>query len=321
MRAFTYQRVAATAEATAALARIPGAKLLAGGTNLLDLMKLEIEAPTHLIDIRDLDLARIEDTAAGGLRIGALVSNTDLASDARIKRHYPVISRAIVSGATGQLRNKASTAGNLLQRNRCPYFYDTDQPCNKRLPGSGCSAIDGASRGLAVIGTSSACIATYPGDLAVALRLLDAEIETVDAAGRTRTLPIADFHRLPGDTPQIETALQPSELITAVILPPPLGGRHFYLKVRDRASYAFALVSVAAVLHPDRTGRIAFGGVAPKPWRVEQAEAALQDSAEAVVSIAFDGATPTEQNAFKVPLAARALASVIARARESSDAV
>ncbi|WP_458098094.1 FAD binding domain-containing protein [Roseomonas sp. WA12] len=321
MRAFTYQRARTVEEAMGAMAGTPGAKFIAGGTNLLDLMKLEIEAPSRLIDIRDLDLARIEETAEGGLRIGALVSNTDLAADARVRRHYGVISRAIVSGATGQLRNKASTAGNLLQRNRCPYFYDTDQACNKRVPGSGCSAIDGVSRGLAVIGTSPSCIATYPGDMVVALRLLDASVEIIGAAGRKRILPIAAFYRLPGETPEIETELAPGELITAVILPPPIGGTHIYRKVRDRASYAFALVSVAAVLQEDGTGRVAFGGVAPMPWRVEEAEEALTDGAEAVVSIAFAGATPTEQNAFKIPLAARALASVIAQAKGTIDAI
>jgi xanthine dehydrogenase YagS FAD-binding subunit len=321
MKAFTYERVGTTTEAVAAVTRTPGAKFIAGGTNLLDLMKLQIEAPSHLVDIRDLDLARIEETADGGLRIGALVTNTDLATDERIKRDYAVISRAIVSGATGQLRNKASTAGNLLQRNRCPYFYDTDQACNKRVPGSGCSAIDGASRGLAVIGTSATCIATYPGDLVVALRLLDAVVEMVDGEGGTRTLPIADFYRLPGQTPELENELRPGELITAVVLPPPIGGRHFYQKVRDRASYAFALVSVAAVLNDDGTGRVAFGGVAPKPWRVEEAEHALPQGPEAVVALAFAGANPTHQNAFKIPLAARALASVIAQAKEAAHAV
>jgi xanthine dehydrogenase YagS FAD-binding subunit len=321
MKAFTYERVGTIAEATAAVAANPQAKFIAGGTNLLDLMKLEIEAPTHLVDIRDLDLDRIEETAEGGLRIGALVTNTDLATDDRIKTGYGVISRAIVSGATGQLRNKASTGGNLLQRNRCPYFYDPDQACNKRDPGSGCSAIDGASRGLAVIGTSPACIATYPGDLVIALRLLDAVVEMVDATGAVRTLPIADFYRLPGDTPQVENELRPGELITAIILPAPIGGRHFYQKVRDRASYAFALVSVAAVLHADGTGRVAFGGVAPKPWRVEEAESLLLQGPEAVVARAFAGSSPTAQNAFKIPLAARALASVMRQAQEASNAL
>jgi xanthine dehydrogenase YagS FAD-binding subunit len=321
MKDFTYERVRTAAEAATAFALNPGAKYIAGGTNLLDLMKLQIEAPTHLIDIRDLDLKGIEVTPEGGLRIGALVTNTDLAADARIKDGYAVISRSIVSGATGQLRNKASTAGNLLQRNRCPYFYDTDQPCNKRVPGSGCSAIGGASRGLAVIGTSPSCIATYPGDLVVALRLLDASVEMVGLDGGTRSLPISEFYRLPGDTPEIENALNPGELITAVVLPPPVGGRHFYQKVRDRASYAFAIVSVAAVLNDDGTGRVAFGGVAPKPWRIEEAEQALTDGPQAVVDIAFADANPTEQNAFKVPLAARALASVIAQAKESDNAL
>ena len=321
MRSFTYERPATVAEATAAIARNENAKFIAGGTNLLDLMKLEIEAPTHLVDIRDLDLHGIEATPDGGIRVGALVTNTDLATDSRIKRDYAVISRAIVSGATGQLRNKASTGGNLLQRNRCSYFYDTDQACNKRVPGSGCSAIDGVSRGLAVIGTSTSCIATYPGDLVVALRLLDAVVEVVDASGHVRTIAVADFYRLPGDTPQVENELRPGELITAIVLPPPIGGKHFYQKVRDRASYAFALVSVAAVIQKDGTGRVAFGGVAPKPWRVEEAELALQGGPEAVIAKAFAGATPTAQNAFKIPLATRALAFVLSQAKDGSHAI
>ena len=321
MRSFTYERATSVSEALDSIARHEGAKFIAGGTNLLDLMKLEIEAPAHLVDIRDLDLGQIESAPGGGLRIGALVTNTDLAADPRIKRDYGVISRAIVSGATGQLRNKASTGGNLLQRNRCPYFYDTDQPCNKRVPGAGCAAIDGISRGLAVIGTSDACIATYPGDLVVALRLLDAEVEITHRAGSVRVVPIADFYKLPGDTPQIENDLGAGELITAIILPPPIGGKHYYQKVRDRASYAFALVSVAAVLYPDGSGRVAFGGVAPKPWRVEDAESRLREGPEAVVAAAFAGATPTEQNAFKIPLAARTLAYVMSQSKEASHAL
>ena len=215
-----------------------------------------------------LGLDKIETTPEGGLRIGALVRNTALAADPRVRRDYAVLTRAIVAGASGQLRNKATTAGNLLQRTRCPYFYDTAQPCNKRQPGSGCGAIGGYSRQLAVIGVSDACIATYPGDMAVAMRVLDATVETVKADGTKRSIPIAEFHRLPGNTPHVENALAPGELITAVILPKPLGGKHFYRKVRDRASYAFALVSVAAVIQPDGTGRVAVGGIAHKPWRV-----------------------------------------------------
>ena len=264
---FTYERPGSPAEAAAAAAK-PGAKLIAGGTNLLDLMKLEIETPVHLVDVNGLALDTIEATDDGGLRIGALVSNTDLAADVRVRRDYAVLSRALVSGASGQLRNKATTAGNLLQRTRCPYFYDTAQPCNKRSPGSGCSAIGGMTRQLAIIGASEACIATHPSDMAVALRVLDAEIETLSGDGTTRRIPMAEFHRLPGDTPEIETALNAGDLITAVILPRPVPGRHIYRKVRDRASYAFALVSVAAIIEDGGRGRVALGGVAHKPWRV-----------------------------------------------------
>jgi xanthine dehydrogenase YagS FAD-binding subunit len=315
MRPFTYERVTTPAAAASAAMAKPGAKFIAGGTNLLDLMKLEIETPPHLIDVGPLGLDKIEETADGGLRIGALVSNTDLASDRRVRRDYAVLSRAIVAGASGQLRNKATTAGNLLQRTRCPYFYDTNQACNKRKPGSGCSAIGGYSRQLAVIGVSDSCIATYPGDMAIAMRLLDAQVETVDAAGQTKIIPIADFHRLPGDQPHIDTTLPPGDLITAVTLPRPLGGKHVYQKVRDRASYAFALVSVAAVLQPNGTGRVAFGGMAHKPWRIEDAETALPQGAKAVATVAFADAKTTEKNAFKVTLAERTLAAVISDAR------
>ncbi|WP_174293502.1 FAD binding domain-containing protein [Sphingomonas bacterium] len=315
MRSFTYERAKSPAGAAAIVARTPGAKFLAGGTNLLDLMKLEIETPTHLVDLQDLGLDRVEKTPEGGLRIGAFVTNTTLAADDRVRRGYGVLTRAIVAGASGQLRNKATTAGNLLQRTRCPYFYDPNQPCNKREPGSGCAAIGGYSRQLGVIGTSDACIATHPGDMAVAMRVLDAAIETVKPDGQTRAIPIADFHRLWGTTPQVETTLQPGELITAITLPPPLDGRHFYRKVRDRASYAFALVSVAAVIRKDGTGRVAFGGVAPRPWRVEAADVLLPQGAKAAATRAFAGARPTADNAFKLPLAERALASVLAEAK------
>ncbi|MEN2785961.1 xanthine dehydrogenase family protein subunit M [Sphingomonas qilianensis] len=315
MKPFTYQRAKTPAEAATAAARTPNAKFIAGGTNLLDLMKLQIEAPAHLIDVNALKLDKIEDSNDGGLRIGALVTNTNLAADARVRRDYGVLSRAIVAGASGQLRNKATTAGNLLQRTRCPYFYDTNQPCNKRQPGTGCSAIGGYSRQLAVIGTSDACIATYPGDMAVALRLLDATVQTVNPEGVARTIPIADFHRLPGNTPHIDTVLQRGELITAVTLPKPLGGTHIYRKVRDRASYAFALVSVAAVVQPDGTGRVAVGGIAPKPWRVEAADADLPRGAKAVTAKLLAGARPTEDNAFKVTLVERTLGAVLAEAK------
>ena len=315
MRAFTYERAKDPVAAARAVAERQGAKFIAGGTNLLDLMKIEVETPTHLVDVQDLDFGRIEATSEGGLRIGALVTNTALAADERVRRDYAVLSRAILAGASGQLRNKASTSGNLLQRTRCPYFYDTNMVCNKRKPGSGCAAIGGYSRQLGIIGVSNACIATFPGDMAVALRVLDAVVETIDAHGRTRSIPIATFHRLWGDHPEKDTVLMPGELITAVTLPRPLGGKHYYEKVRDRASYAFALVSVAAILQPNGTGRVAFGGVAPKPWRLDAADALLPQGAAAVTAMAFDGATPTKDNAFKLPLATRALASVIAQAR------
>ena len=314
MKAFTYERAKEVVAAARAATR-PGAKFLAGGTNLLDLMKIEVETPTHLIDVQDLGLDRISKTDDGGLRVGAFVTNTALAADERIRRDYGVLSRAIVAGASGQLRNKATTAGNLLQRTRCPYFYDTNMACNKRRPGSGCSAIGGYSRQLAVVGTSSHCIATNPSDMAVAMRLLDARVETVIPDGQTRAIPIADFHRLPGDTPHIETVLQPGELITAVALPRPLGGQHFYEKVRDRASYAFALVSVAAVVQKGGSGRVAVGGVAHKPWRVEAADTALPHGAKAVSARLLADAKPTEDNQFKVPLVERTIAAVISQAK------
>lgn len=315
MRPFTYERATSAADAASAAARTQGAKFIAGGTNLLDLMKLEIETPVHLIDVNGLGLDRIERVSGGGLRIGALVRNTDLAANDRVRRDYGVLSRALLAGASGQLRNKATTAGNLLQRTRCPYFYDTNLPCNKRKAGSGCAAIGGYSRQLGVIGTSDACIATNPSDMNVALRLLDAQVETVRPDGETRAIPIADFHRLPGDTPHIETALVPGELITAVTLPRPLGGRHFYHKVRDRASYAFALISVAVVVQRNGSGRVAVGGVAPKPWRSEEAEADLRRGAGPVVARLLDGANPTHHNAFKVPLVERTLGAVLSEAR------
>src|SRR5438034_3590573 len=228
MRAFTYERAHSPADAAAAAMRTEGAKFIAGGTNLLDLMKLEIESPAHLIDVNRLALDKIEPTPDGGLRIGALVRNTDLAADARVRRDYGVLSRALLAGASGQLRNKATTAGNLMQRTRCPYFYDTNQACNKRTPGSGCAAIGGFSRQHAVLGVSDACIATHPSDMAVAMRALDATVETIKPDGSVRSIPIVEFHRLPGDTPHIETVLQPGELITAVTLPKPVGRTHVH---------------------------------------------------------------------------------------------
>jgi xanthine dehydrogenase YagS FAD-binding subunit len=315
MRTFTYERARTPAEAAAAAARVPGARFVAGGTNLLDLMKLEIETPTHLIDVNGLALDKVEPITGGGLRIGALVRNTDLAADPRVRRDYAVLSKALVAGATGQLRNMATTAGNLLQRTRCPYFYDTNQPCNKRVPGSGCGAIGGFTRLHAIIGSSDACMATHPSDMAVAMRVLDATVETVRPDGSARTIPIANFHRLPGTTPHIDTVLQPGELITSVTLPRPIGGKHIYRKVRDRASYAFALVSVAAVVQRDGGGRAALGGVAHKPWREEGAEAAMPRGAKAVTERLLAGAKPTEDNAFKLLLVERTLAAVLNEAK------
>lgn len=315
MKAFTWERATTPADAAASAHRTQGAKFIAGGTNLLDLMKLQIETPTHLIDVNGLGLDNIEPTPEGGLRIGALVRNTDLAADPRIRRDYAVLSRALLAGASGQLRNQATTAGNLLQRTRCPYFYDTNQPCNKRVPGSGCAALAGFSRQHAVVGASDACIATHPSDMAVAMRLLDAVVETVNPDGSERKIPLSEFYRAPGHTPHLENVLQPGELIVAVTLPAPLGGTHIYRKVRDRASYAFALVSVAAVVQPDGSGRVALGGVAHKPWRLEEADALLPQGAQAVFNRLFASAHPTPENAFKLTLAKRTLASVLTEAR------
>lgn len=318
MKPFTFERAATPSAAASTAARVPNAKFIAGGTNLLDLMKLQIETPSHVIDLTKLDLDRIEDTSDGGLRIGALVTNTNLAAHGRVRREYGVLSRAVVAGASGQLRNKATTAGNLMQRTRCPYFYDTNQPCNKRRPGSGCSAVAGVSRQLAVIGASDACIATNPSDMAVAMRALDATVETIGPDGSTRAISISDFHHLPGSTPHIETALRPSELITSVTLPKPIGGTQIYRKVRDRASYAFALVSIAAIIHPDGSGRVAAGGIAPKPWRVPAADAEMPRGATAVATQLLAGAKPARDNAFKLRLVERTLAAVMADAKASA---
>lgn len=315
MKAFSYEKATSPAEAATAAASKPHARFIAGGTNLLDLMKLQIETPDHLIDVNGLGLDTIEPTPEGGLRIGALVRNTALAADGRVRRDYGVLSRALLAGASGQLRNRATTAGNLLQRTRCPYFYDTAQPCNKREPGSGCSAIGGFTRQLGVVGTSDACIATHPSDMAVAMRVLDAQVETVKPDRSTRSVPVADLHRLPGDTPHVETVLEPGELITAVTLPKPVGGVQIYRKVRDRASYAFALISVAAIVQRDGSGRVAVGGVAPKPWRVEAAEAELPRGAKATTAALLANAKPTHENAFKLPLVERTLAAVLTQAR------
>lgn len=310
MKPFTYSRATSVADAAQSAASVQGARFIAGGTNLLDLMKLQIETPTHLIDVNHLGLDRIEKTADGGLKIGALVRNTDLAADKSVRSDYAVLSRALLAGASGQLRNKATTAGNLLQRTRCPYFYDTRMPCNKRSPGSGCGAIQGMSRSLAILGVSDACIAQHPSDMAVAMRVLDAQVDTMGADGVARSIPIADFHRLPGDTPHIETALKSGEIITSVTLPKPIGGAHVYRKVRDRASYAFALVSVAAVFDAKGGTRFAFGGIGAKPWRTDAADAAAKSGAKAVAQAALSGARTTHHNDFKQALVERTLASI-----------
>ena len=320
MKAFTYERPATVADAAKLVAERPNARFIAGGTNLLDLMKLQIETPATLIDVNRLPLSHVEDTKDGGLRIGALVRNSDLAAHPRVRKDYAVLSRALLAGASGQLRNKATTAGNLLQRTRCYYFYDTAMPCNKREPGSGCSAIGGFNRIMAVLGTSDQCIATNPSDMNVAMRALDATVETMDAAGQARSIPMADFHRLPGDTPQIETDLRKGEIITAVTLPKPIQGTHIYRKVRDRASYAFATVSIAAVIASEGgkvgSARLAFGGLAHKPWRIAAAEEALvrTGSADTAADAVLKGARGYGSNDFKIPLTRRTLRAVVAQA-------
>lgn len=315
MKSFTYQRVTTALDAAKAAEKIPGSKFIAGGTNLLDLMKLQIEAPAHLIDISKTGLNKIELNADGGLRIGAMVNNTDLAAHNVVRRDYGLLARALLSGASGQLRNKATTSGNLLQRTRCPYFYDTNQLCNKRVPGSGCAAIAGFSRQLAIIGSSDYCIATHPSDMAVAMMALDAIVETLNAKGEQRKIPIADFYRLPGDTPHLENTLQPSEMITSVLLPPPVGGKQIYQKIRDRASYAFATISVGAIINPDGSGKLAVGGVAAKPWRIEQAEALLPKGSKQVTEHLLAGARPTRENRYKITLVEHTIESVIQQAK------
>ncbi|SED89593.1 xanthine dehydrogenase YagS FAD-binding subunit [Streptomyces sp. 2224.1] len=327
MRPFTYER-ATDVQAAVAAVSTAGAKFISGGTNLLDLMKLDIERPSHLVDISRLPLRDIEELPDGGLRIGAQAVNSDVAADTRVRTRYPVLSQALVSGASGQLRNKASTGGNLLQRTRCPYFYDTAAGCNKRTPGSGCSAIGGFNRIHAVLGASESCIATHPSDMAVAMTALEAEIELLDADGSVRCVAITDFYRLPGDTPHIETVLRPDEMITAVVLPLPLPGRQIYRKVRDRASYEFALVSVAAVVATEQgtisQARVALGGVAHKPWRSFEAEAALagcpatMTTYRAAAEAAMRDAVGQGDNDFKIELARRTLCRTLAQAARST---
>jgi xanthine dehydrogenase YagS FAD-binding subunit len=317
MKLFQYAR-ADSAEAATTEARAANTRFIAGGTNLLDLMKLQVETPEKLIDISRLPLDRIEEREDGGLTIGALVPNSDLAADRRVIDRYEVLSRALLAGASGQLRNKATTGGNLLQRTRCYYFYDTATACNKREPGSGCSAREGFNRILAVLGTSEACIATHPSDMAVAMRALEATVVTLKPDGDRRRIAIGDFHRLPGDTPHIETALEPGELITAIELPAPVAGaRHLYRKVRDRASYAFALVSVAGVVAMEgdtvKSAALAFGGLAHVPWRDPAVEAAIvgkpatAETFAAAADALLANARGFGHNDFKIPLARRTL--------------
>ncbi len=315
MKPFTYARVSSVDEAVRAAAA--GGVYLGGGTNLVDLMKLGVVAPQALVDVSRLPLDVIEELPDGGLRIGATVRNRDLAVDRRVQQRYPVLAHAVLAGASGQIRNVATVAGNLLQRTRCPYFQDVSKPCNKRRPGSGCPAVQGEHRGLAILGHSDACVATHPSDMAVALAALDARVQTV-----TRTVALADFYVLPGERPDIETVLEPGELITSVELDAPLAGaRSRYCKVRERVSFAFALVSAAVILSVVdgvvRDCRIALGGVAPRPWRARVAEDELVGrpaDSEAFAGAAeaeLEQARPLRDNGYKVELARRVLVSTL----------
>ena len=321
---FDYVKARDVGDAVGQIARDPNARFIAGGTNLIDLMKENVARPTRLIDITGLPLTRIEETAGGGLRIGALVANSDLAYDERIEKRYPLLSSALLAGASAQLRNMASTGGNLLQRTRCLYFYDTTTACNKREPGSGCSALDGFNRMHAILGWSEACIATHPSDMCVALAALEATVHVTGPQG-DRAIPFAAFHRLPGETPEIDTNLAQDEIITAVELPAEGFSRNYtYLKIRDRLSYAFALVSVAAGLELEAgtitAAGLALGGVAHKPWRVPEAERSLLGKAPApeafgtAADMMLHDAAGFAHNSFKVPLARRAIVRALAQA-------
>jgi xanthine dehydrogenase YagS FAD-binding subunit len=325
---FRYSRADDVADAVRQIAGEPRAKFVAGGTNLLDLMKYEVERPARLIDISRLPLTKVEETASGGVRIGALVPNSDVAYHSIVEERYPILSSAILAGASAQLRNMASTGGNLLQRTRCHYFYDTATPCNKRAPGSGCSAIDGHNRMHAILGTSEACIATHPSDMCVALAALEAKVHVAGPAGE-RVIAFADFHRLPGDTPQRDTNLEANEIITAIELPARGFAQNYtYIKVRDRLSYAFALVSVAAALELEggqiKEARLALGGVAHKPWRDKNAEAALRgqkatrDTFKRAADLLLSGAQGYGHNDFKIELARRAIVRALAQAAQGT---
>ncbi|WP_327705502.1 xanthine dehydrogenase family protein subunit M [Streptomyces decoyicus] len=322
MKPFGYVRAASVEEALRAVAGQPGARFLGGGTNLVDLMKLGVESPELLVDVTRLPLDRIEELPDGGLRIGAMVRNSDLAAAAPVRDRYPAVSQALLAGASGQLRNTATTGGNLLQRTRCLYFQDTAKPCNKRAPGTGCPALDGAHRDLAVLGHSEHCVATQPSDLAVALAAVDATVH-LRGPGGERSVPVTDFHRLPGDRPDQDTVIRPGELLTALTLPPAApGARSRYRKARDRASYAFALVSVAAVLEVRdgvvQRAALAFGGLAHRPWRARAAEEVLhgapatEDTFARAADAELAAARPLRDNGFKVPLARNLAVRVLA---------
>lgn len=332
MNPFDFERATDTAGAVASVADRPDAVFLAGGTNLVDHLKLGVAEPALVVDINRLDLTDIDELADGGLRIGAMVRNSDAAADPRIRRDYPMLARALLSGASGQLRNAATMGGNLLQRTRCVYFQDATTPCNKREPGSGCSAIGGYTRYHAILGASADCVATHPSDMAVALTVLDAVVVVLGPTGERR-IPVAELHRLPGDRPEQDTILEHGELITALELPSARMGRSTYRKIRDRASYAFALVSVAARVDVDVSGRapiireaaIALGGVAHKPWRARAAEAVLrgaEPTAETFLAAAdaeLEAAAPLEGNSFKVPMTRGAITTVLAELTGASE--
>ena len=331
MNNFGYARAADVADAVRLSAADPAAKFIAGGTNLIDLMKYDVERPARLIDITHLPLKSVEDTSGGGLRIGALVPNSDLAYHPLIEKRYPILSSAILAGASQQLRNMASTGGNLLQRTRCFYFYDVATPCNKREPGSGCSAINGINRINAILGTSEQCIATHPSDMCVALAALEAKVHVTGPTGE-RAIAFEDFHRLPGDTPHLDNNLKPGEIVTGIELPAKgFAANHSYLKIRDRLSYAFALVSVAAALELDGTrikeARLALGGVAHKPWRDAEAEAALRgQTADAAAfgkaaDVLLRGAKGFAHNAFKIGLARRAIVRTLTQAANATPQI
>jgi xanthine dehydrogenase YagS FAD-binding subunit len=329
MRPFDYIRATEVAQAVALVSERPNARFLGGGTNLVDLVRRGVEAPDSLVDVTGLPLTQVEETTDGGLRVGAVVTNADLAHHALVRSRYPLLAQAVLAGASGQLRAMATVGGNLLQRTRCVYFTDLTTPCNKREPGSGCAARDGFSRYAAVLGASDSCVAVHPSDMAVALTALDARVELTSLGG-VREVAVTDLYRLPGETPHLETVLAPGELVTAVLLPPPPSGAMRYRKVRDRASYAFALVSVAAVLGIDdgrvTTVRLGLGGVAPRPWRAARAETVLHgaeptdETVLAAVDAELADATPLPGNEFKLGLTRRTVLAVLRGLRDEEVA-